>query len=82
MEADAVSRFGSDKQDGRRRVMDCISAHPEGIATREIVEELGMGTHEVTGHVAALHHSGAIGIADRKARVPKWRPRAWRGGST
>ncbi len=70
-----MSAFGSVKQDNRKKVLECISRHPEGITGRAVAAELGLDTYEVRGHVVTMSNNGIIRPIDPMDKVKRWRLR-------
>lgn len=68
-----MSAYGKIRQETRLSILDCISAHPDGLAVKDICEEVGMDSYEVRKHVMRLHNIGAIEPADTADRCRVWR---------
>ncbi len=68
-----MSAYGKIRQETRVQILDCICAHPDGLAVRDICGEVGLDSYEVRKHIVKLHNIGAIVPADTADRRKVWR---------
>lgn len=68
-----MTGFGSVRSTNRRKVLDCIESHGDGIAVRDIAAELRLENYEVRGHVTRLFNDGKILPADPLEKIRRWR---------
>lgn len=68
-----MSAYGKIRQETRVQILDCICAHPDGLAVRDICGEVGLDSYEVRKHIVKLHNIGAIEPADTADRRKVWR---------